>query len=71
MAKVTHPGPVNPAQVIAAIPAAEGCTVLANDDAGTFDVVVPGVAGPVITATLASLVYDENIASVEDAMGEA
>lgn len=57
MATITHPGPVNPAQVLAAIPEAESCTIRANDDEGTSDVDVPGADEATIESALQGIVY--------------
>lgn len=51
------PNPVNPAQVLEAT-GATGCTVLANDAEGTWDVVVDGAIVPDVIAALRTIVYD-------------
>lgn len=57
MGTYVHSSPVNPAQVIAAIPDAEGCTVRACDADGTFEVDVPGVDADTIGTAVADIVY--------------
>lgn len=67
MATTVSTGPVNPAQVIAAMPGATTCTVRANDDEGTWDVYVRGKSVDEISAALAGIVYDPDVASVAEA----
>jgi hypothetical protein len=61
-----HNAPVNPAQVIAAL-GSEGCTVRADDDAGTWEVDVPGHTSNQVGDAVAATVYDDSLATVAEA----
>lgn len=70
MAVVTVNEPVNPAQVLAAV-GAEGCAVRANEEAGTWEVDVPGVSKADLSAAIEAITYDGEITSVPAALAAA
>lgn len=59
MGLFVHNSPVNPAQVVAALPGAEGCTVRQNGDA--WEVEAEGVTDEALEAAVGSIVYDESV----------